>query len=77
MTYANDTSPSGNAKQGAQGDAIVADAKAGSPKSTTNTYADRLEAPHKGPASIAANSINKPGTPRPSGSTADTTREKP
>lgn len=58
-------------------DAALAKAKAGNPKGASGTYSDRPEAPHQGIPRIPQNEINKPATPRPSGSTADTQREKP
>lgn len=72
-----DTSPSGISAAGRKADMVLRDAKAGSPKGASGTYSDRPEAPSRGAASVAANAINKPATPRPSGSTADTGRMKP
>ena len=72
-----DTSPSGLSAAGSKADAVLRDAKSGNPKGSSGTYSDPAEAPSRGEASVAANSINKPATPRPSGSTADTGREKP
>lgn len=72
-----DTSPSGLAAAGRKADSVLRDAKNGNPKGSSGTYSDQSEAPSRGEASIGANSINKPATPRPSGSTADTGREKP
>jgi hypothetical protein len=72
-----DTSPSGLSAAGSKADSVLRDAKAGSAKGTSGTYSDRPEAPHVGPGGISSRNINKPATPRPSGSTADTGRKQP
>lgn len=72
-----DTSPSGLSAAGGRGEAVLRDAKAGSPKGTAGTHSDRPEAPHVGQSGIASRSINKPAATKPSGSTSDTGRMKP
>ena len=72
-----DTSPSGLSAAGSKADMVLRDAKAGSQKGASGTYTDRPDVPHVGPSGVAGRAINKPATPRPSGSTADTGRMKP
>ncbi len=71
------TSPSGLSAAAGKQDAALSMAKAGSAKGSSGVYSDRSESPSRGQASIASNFINKSASPRPSGSTADTGREKP
>lgn len=77
MSYDKNTSVPGIQGAGSQQDAALRKAKAGNPKGASGTYTDRPEAQHQGITRIPQNAINKPATPRPYGSTADTGREMP
>jgi hypothetical protein len=72
-----DTSPSGISAAGSRADMVLRDAKAGSAKGTSGTYSDQPAASQVGPGGIASRAINKAATPKPSGSTSDTGRDKP
>ena len=77
MAY--DTSPTGLNAAGKKGDAILRDAKAGSPLGASGTYSDQPNAAEpQAPGTINRNFVNthqnSAGT---AGSTSDTGREKP
>ena len=76
MAY--DTSPAGIAAGASKQNAALADAKAGSAKSTSGTYNDAPNSASPDKGTIAKNQINThPGGPMPAGSTSDTGRVKP
>lgn len=70
------TTPSGLNAAANKQNAALSDAKAGSAKGTSGVYSDRPNAPVAGKAGIPSRFINKPASPKPSGSTSDTGREK-
>lgn len=71
------TTPQGLQQAAAKQEAALNDAKAGSPKGTSGVYSDRNPQVDASPSGISDRFINKPASPRPSGSTADTGRVKP
>lgn len=77
MSSGYPTTPSGLNASANKQNAALSNAKAGSAKGSSGVYSDPASASSSGPGSISGNFINKPATPRPSGSTADTGRAKP
>ena len=74
-----DTSPSGIAGAGRKGEAILQDAKAGSPLGASGTYSDAKNAAEpQAPGTIDRNFVNShQNTSGTADSTSDTGREKP
>ncbi len=74
-----DTSPSGLAGAGRKGDAILRDAKAGSPLGASGTYSDAKNAAEpQAPGTINKNFVNThQNSGGLAGSTGDIGREKP